>query len=377
MDIFTEVVHSGKFNDYFGAITCPIYQSSTYVEEEPGHHKGYQYSRLKNPTRDAYEDALACLEKTRYALSFSSGVAAEQAIIQLLEPKREVLVCENLYGGTKRLFNKLFSKYEINFIYLDMADLGLLEELALSKKPSMVWLESPSNPLLKIFDIKAISEISKKVGAIFVVDNTFASPIFQNPVLLGADISLHSSSKYIGGHSDVIGGAIMLENEDLFKKLKFIQFAAGSIPSPFECFLLLRSIKTLAIRMSQHEKNARAIAQYLLEHPKVEMVFYPGLPSHPNFELAKKQMRGFSGVVSFLYKGSNKEIFSFFKKLRLFKLAESLGGVESMIGYPYEMSHKSVEEKEKIKLGILPNLVRLSIGIEALEDLICDLDEAL
>lgn len=376
-DISTTVVHAGTSPEpVTGAVMTPIFQTSTYVQSEPGIHKGFDYSRADNPTRQALEEALAEIEGAKHGLAFSSGLAAEQVIIQLLKPGCEVLVCDDVYGGTGRLFRDLYAKYDIKFTFIDMSNMDEVEQ-AISDKTSMIWVETPTNPTLKIIDIKKMSEISKQYDAILTVDNTFASPIFQSPLKLGADIVVHSTTKYIGGHSDLIGGALMTSNEDLFKKLKFIQFAAGSVPSPFESFLLLRSIKTLAIRMDKHQSNALKVARFLESHSKVEQVFYPGLESHPQYELAKSQMNGYSGMVSFLVKGSYQNVINFTKKCAVFTLAESLGGVESLLNHPERMTHASVPEALRKKLGIGPNLLRLSIGIECPKDLIADLDQAL
>lgn len=374
---YTRVVHAGSHPEpSTGALMTPIFQTTTYAQEEPGVHKGYDYARAGNPTRKAYEEALAELEQARYGLSFSSGVAAEQAVIQLLEPGAQVLLCDDVYGGTKRLFIKLFSKYQLDFSFVDMTRAEQVER-AVSPKTRMLWLESPTNPILKIIDIRAMARIAKAHGALLVVDNTFASPIFQNPLSLGADVVVHSTSKYIGGHSDVVGGAIMTSNDGLYEKLKFTQFAGGSIPSPFECYLLLRSIKTLAVRMAQHEKNAIAVAEFLSSHPRVRQVFYPGLPNDPGYALAREQMRGFPGAVSFDLKGTYQDVVTFFRRLKIFVLAESLGGVESLVGHPEHMSHESVPPEERLRLGITPTLIRLSVGIESAADLIEDLRLAL
>ncbi|MCX6117112.1 MAG: PLP-dependent aspartate aminotransferase family protein [Proteobacteria bacterium] len=374
----TIAVHAGTVPDKnTGAIMTPIFMTSTYVQEAPGVHKGYDYSRADNPTREAHEKALAEIEVgASKALAFSSGLAAEQAIIQLLNPGDRVIVCDDVYGGTGRLFRRLFAKYNIDFQFVDMNDHELVRQTA-TKNTKLIWMESPTNPTMKVIDIKAMATIAKSVGALLVVDNTFASPYFQSPLLLGADIVLHSSTKYIGGHSDMIGGCVMMSRDDLFEQLKFIQFAAGSVPSPFESFLFLRSIKTLAIRMEQHAINALAVAEYLEKHSAVRKVYYPGLPSHPGHELAKRQMKGFSGMVSFDLAGNYDHVLKFLKKLKVFALAESLGGVESLINHPEKMTHASVPEELRRKLGIGPTLLRLSVGIEDPRDLIADLEQAL
>jgi cystathionine beta-lyase/cystathionine gamma-synthase len=375
--IYTLVVHAGtKPDPSTGAIMTPIYQTTTYQQSEPGVHKGYDYSRAGNPTRKAYEEALALLEGAECGLAFSSGVAAEQAVVQLLEPGTRVLVCNDVYGGTKRLFQGLFARYQLEFSYVDMTDVDAVRDAA-TGNTGLLWMESPTNPTLRIVDIQAMAEIARDCGALLAVDNTFATPVFQSPLKLGADIVTHSTSKYIGGHSDIVGGAIMTSSEEIYDKLKFIQFAAGSIPSPFECFMLLRSIKTLAVRMVRHERNALAVAEYLSSHTRVERVYYPGLVSDPGHELARRQMSGFGGVVSFQLAGTRDDVLAFFGKLKIFALAESLGGVESLAGYPAIMSHESVPRDQLQALGITPNLIRLAPGIESSRDLIADLKQAL
>ena len=374
---FTTTVHAGTEPDATtGAIMTPIFQTSTFVQQEPGVHKGYDYSRADNPTREAYEKALAALEGAKHALAFSSGLAAEQAIIQLLNPGDHVLVCDDVYGGTGRLFRRLFAKYNIEFEFVDMGNAEAVRGFV-KRNTALIWVETPTNPTMKLVDIKAMASVADSVGALLVVDNTFASPIFQSPLALGADIVIHSTTKYIGGHSDIIGGALMMSDEKLHGELKFIQFAAGAVPSPFEAFLLHRSIKTLAVRMAQHERNAMAVAEFLSTHKRVKKVYYPGLSTNPYHALAKKQMRGFSGMVSFDLNGTYADVVTFLKKLKIFALAESLGGVESLVNHPEKMTHASVPEELRQKLGIGPTLLRLSVGIEAAEDLIADLKQAL
>ena len=374
----TIAVHAGTEPDpRTGAIMTPIFMTSTYVQEAPGVHKGYDYSRADNPTREAHEKALTQIERgAKYALAYASGLAAEQAIIQTLNPGDRILVCDDVYGGTGRLFRRLFAKFNFDFQFIDMSDLDLVKKTA-NAQTTLIWVESPTNPTMKVIDIEAMSKIAKSVGAKLVVDNTFASPVFQSPLLMGADIVVHSSTKYIGGHSDMIGGALMVADKDLFDQLKFVQFAAGAVPSPFESFMMLRSIKTLAIRMEQHAKNAQAVAEFLEGHKKVKRVHYPGLKSHPQYELAKKQMSGFSGMVSFDLNGTYDDVLKFLKKLKVFALAESLGGVESLVNHPEKMTHASVPEELRKKLGIGPTLLRLSVGIEDVSDLIADLEQAL
>lgn len=373
---YTTAVHGGAEPEpVTGAIMTPIFQTSTFVQTAPGEHKGFDYSRADNPTRAALEVALAQIEGASFGLAFSSGLAAEQAIIQTLEPGCRVLVSDDVYGGTGRLFRQLFAKFGIEFKFVDMTDASELKE-KLSENTRMLWVETPSNPTLKIINIEKMAEIAQQVGAILVVDNTFPSPAFQSPLKLGADLVVHSTTKYIGGHSDLIGGAIMTSSSKLFEQLKFVQFAAGAVPSPFESFLLHRSIKTLAVRMQQHERNAFAVAEYLNSHSQVERVFFPGLETHPDHDVAKKQMSGFSGMLSFDLRGSYEQLVKFTSSLKVFSLAESLGGVESLINHPERMTHASVPESLRKKLGIGPSLLRLSVGIESSEDLVADLKQA-
>lgn len=373
----TRVVHAGVRSDPIsGAVIPAIYQTSTFQQKEPGVHQGWDYSRAGNPTRDFYEESLASLENAKYGLAFSSGLAAEQAIIQMLNPGDHVLVCDDVYGGTGRLFRTLYAKYGIEFSFIDMSEMQLIES-EIKKNTAMIWVETPTNPTLKIIDIAAVAKLAKKQKAILVVDNTFASPIFQQPLALGADIVVHSTTKYIGGHSDLIGGAVMTSNDELHQKVKYVQFAGGAVPSPFESFLLHRSIKTLAIRMQQHHQSATQIASFLSEHSKVSKVHFPGLKSHPNHAVALKQMTGFAGMLSFEIKGDYQQVIQFLDKLKIFTLAESLGGVESLINHPEKMTHASVPPELRKKLGIHSNLLRLSVGIEDVTDLIADLDAAL
>lgn len=373
---FTRCVHAGvEPEPITGAIMTPIFQTSTYVQKAPGVHSGWDYSRAGNPTRDALEASFAALEGAKYGLSFSSGLAAEQAIIQLLDPGSHILVCDDVYGGTGRLFRTLFAKYQLDFEFVDMTDTAALEQ-KLRPETKMIWVETPSNPLMKIIDIEALSAMAKKNSALLVVDNTFASPVFQSPLEMGADMVMHSTTKYIGGHSDIVGGAVMLSDDSLHEHLKYVQFAAGAVPGPFECFLLLRSVKTLAVRMQQHHVNGLKVANFLEQHKQVEALFHPGLPSHPFHELASKQMRGFSGMLSFRLKGDFEQTTKFVQALKVFELAESLGGVESLVNHPETMTHASVPEALRKELGIGPNLLRLSVGIESADDLIKDLDQA-
>lgn len=375
--ILTTAVHAGVEPDaQTGAVMPPIYTSSTFMQDAPGQHRGYDYSRAGNPSRDGLEKALAALEGARHALAFASGLAAEAAIIQTLEPGARVVVSDDVYGGTGRLFRRVFAKYGLDFRFIDMTSDSDVEQ-AITKDVRLVWLETPSNPMMKVVDIKKIATRARSKGALLVVDNTFASPVFQTPLALGADIVVHSTTKYIGGHSDLIGGALMVNDPRLAEDLRFIQFAAGAVPSPQDCYLLHRSIKTLPLRMLQHDRNARAVAEFLAGHSRVARLHYPGHQSSPYHALAKEQMRGFSGMVSFEIKGDYEVAVEFFRRLRIFTLAESLGGVESLANHPERMTHASVPEDLRRKLGIGPNLIRLSCGIESEHDLIQDLKHAL
>ena len=359
-----------------GATIVPIYQTSTFTQEEVNKNKGYEYSRVANPTRTALDACLASLEEGKYGLTFSSGLAAEHSILTLLRPGDNVIVPEDMYGGTYRLIKEIFEPYSITFTFIDFAD---IEQINKSFLPStkMVWIETPTNPTLKIFDIGAISELSHKKNAIVVVDNTFLSPFFQKPLLLGADIVVHSTTKYINGHSDIIGGAVILNSSELFKRIQLVQKSIGAVPSPFDSWLTLRGVKTLAIRMKQHELNAFQVARFLKNQPNVLEVFFPGLETHPGYEIAKKQMTGFGGVVSFKLKGGLQECNTFFKKLKIFQLADSLGGIESLANYSALMTHDYFPAELRQKIGVTDNLIRLSVGIENIDDLIQDLKNAL
>lgn len=375
--IYTRVVQAGAEPDpATGAVMPPISQATTFVQQSPGQFHRFEYSRSGNPSRAAYEAALASIEGAEHGLAFASGLAASQAILQLLEPGDRVLVCDDVYGGTGRLFRRLFAKYGIIFHFIDMTDPELLAS-AWDETTRMVWIETPTNPTLKVIDIEAAVGLARQNDSLVVVDNTFATPIFQRPLELGADLVLHSTTKYIGGHSDFVGGAIMTSDDELQQKLYFIQYAAGAVPSPFECFLAHRSIKTLALRMAQHDRNAHAVAEFLDAHPRVVKVNYPGLPNHPQHDLARRQMRGFSGIVTFVLDGDYDDVVRMLSRLELFHLAESLGGVESLINHPEQMTHASVPAELRAKLGIGPNLLRLSVGIEDADDLVADLKNAL
>jgi cystathionine beta-lyase/cystathionine gamma-synthase len=359
-----------------GATIMPIYQTSTFTQEEVNKHKGYEYSRVANPTRSALDKCLASLEEGKYGLSFASGLAAEHAIFTILKPGDNVIVPEDMYGGTYRLIKEFLEPINISFTFTDFTDLKAIEK-SFAPSTKMVWIETPTNPTLKIFDIQEISSLAHKKNAITVVDNTFASPYFQKPLLLDADIVVHSTTKYINGHSDIIGGAVIMNNEDLYKKVLLAQKSIGAVPSPFDSWLILRGLKTLAIRMQQHEKNAFLIARFLEKHPNVEKVFFPGFESHPGHDIAKKQMTGFGGVVSFRIKGGLNEANTFFKKLKIFQLADSLGGVESLANYSALMTHDYFSAELRKKIGVTDNLIRLSVGIEHIDDLTEDLKNAL
>jgi cystathionine gamma-lyase len=374
--IETLCVHAGvEPDEATGAIMTPIYQTSTYVQRGPGDHKGYDYSRGGNPTRTALENALAAVEGANHAISFSSGLAAEQAIIQTLDPGDHVLVSQDVYGGTGRLFRRLFAKYGIEFEFIDLRDPAHVGQ-RVRAETRMIWAETPTNPLMQIVDIEALGGIARKAGARLVVDNTFCSPVLQRPLELGADIVVHSTTKYIGGHSDLIGGAVMLNDEGVAEQIRFVQFAGGAVNSPLEAFLLLRSIKTLAIRMHRHSENALAFARALEESGTFKSVLYPGLESHPQHELARRQMSGFSGMVSVYLDGGLERVTRFLQALKIFALAESLGGVESLVNHPETMTHASVPPELRAELGINSGLVRFSVGIEKVEDLIDDVRRA-
>ena len=374
----TKFIHAGAEPDpSTGAIMTPIYQTSTYVQAAPGKHKGYEYARSQNPTRKALEDALAIIENGKYGLAFSSGVAATDAVIKLLAPGDEVIAANDMYGGTYRLFSKIFEKFGIKFHYIDMQNADNLRPY-INSNTKLIWTETPTNPLMNIFDIAAIAQIAKEHNILLCVDNTFASPYLQNPLDLGADIVMHSSTKYLGGHSDVIQGGLMMNDADLREKLFFIQKSCGAVPGPMDCFLVLRGIKTLHVRMQRHCENGRTIAHFLRQHPAVERVYWCGFEDHPNFSIAQKQMRDFGGMMSFTLKNDSIENATrVLSSTNLFSLAESLGGVESLINHPASMTHSSIPREERIKNGLTDSLIRLSVGIEDAEDLIADLNKAI
>ncbi len=370
----TRAIHAGQEPDpSTGAVIVPIYQTSTFAQTAVGEHKGYEYARTGNPTRTALEQALAALDGGAHALAFASGLAAETTIMLTLATGDHVICGDDVYGGTFRLFDKIFARFGLKFDYIDTSDPDRVEA-AIRPETRMIWLETPTNPLLKLADIAAITTIARPHGILTVVDNTFASPYFQRPLDLGADISLYSTTKYMGGHSDVVGGAVVLSNQELYQQLKFLQNAAGGVPGPFDCWLVLRGLKTLAVRMRAHEANAMAIAQFLAEHPAVEQVIYPGLPAHPQHALARRQMCGFGGMISLVLRGGEAAAREMVARTKLFTLAESLGGVESLIELPAAMTHASVAGS---LLEVPAGLVRLSVGIEDQADLIADLEAAI
>lgn len=367
----TEAIHQAQEPDEAtGAVIPPIYATSTYAQIEPGIlRQGFDYSRADNPTRRRLEQALAALEGARHGATFASGVAATSALLTLLEPGDHVLAIDDTYGGTYRLFERIYRKYGIDFTYADLSD---LKNVKLRERTKFIWLETPTNPLLKICDIAGVAE--RKRDALLVVDNTFASPYLQRPIELGADVVLHSMTKYLGGHSDIIGGALLLNDQSLYERLKFVQLSVGAVPSPFDCWLVHRGLKTLALRMKAHSENGLAVARVLAEHPKVRRVYYPGLENHPNHHVAARQMSGYSGMVSFELDG---DVRRFIRELKLFTLAESLGGVESLVNHPAVMTHASIPREERLHRGIGDDLIRLSVGIEHPDDLIADLNHAL
>ncbi|TME25486.1 MAG: cystathionine gamma-synthase [Chloroflexi bacterium] len=373
----TRAIHAGQDPDSStGAVVVPIYQTSTFAQDAVGKHKGYEYSRTRNPTRTALEACIAALEGGRQGLAFASGMAAETVIMHLLEPGDHTVAVDDLYGGTYRLFRRVLEPTGLSFSFVDGSDLQAVER-ALTERTRMVWVESPTNPLLKLVDIEAVSRLAHARQALLVVDNTFMSPYFQRPLALGADIVVHSATKYLGGHSDVIGGALVVNREDLAERLAFLQNAVGGVPGPLDAWLVLRGLKTLAIRMREHDRNARLVAAFLSEHPKVVRVFYPGLPSNPQRDLARRQMSGFGGMISFEVKGGLDAARRVVERTQLFTLAESLGGVESLIELPAAMTHSSIPAETRRAHGVADGLVRLSVGIEDVADLISDLDRAL
>jgi cystathionine gamma-lyase len=395
MDFETKVIHAGVEPDPLtGAVMTPIYQTSTYAQESPGHHRGYEYSRTDNPTRTVLQTQLAELESATHTLVFSSGLASIDAVLNLLQAGDHVIAGDDLYGGTYRVFDKVAAHRGIAFSFVDLRDEAKLRQ-AFTQSTKLVWFESPTNPMMNVIDIRSVTQIAREHGALSAVDNTFMSPYFQRPLELGADISMHSMTKYLNGHSDVVMGALMIRDKEmksprkvwsdpdfsapktLYARLKFLQNAIGATPGPFDCFLVLRGIKTLAVRMQRHAENAGHIARFLESHPKVERVLYPGLESHPGHAIAERQTSGFGGMMTFFIRGGLPEARKFLENVKLFTLAESLGGVESLIEHPAIMTHASIPAEKRREIGILDNLVRVSVGIESANDLIADLDQAL
>ena len=380
MKFNTKTIHGGqKPEEATGAVMPPIFQTSTFAQSSPGKHKGYGYARGANPTRTALENSFAAIENGTNGFAFASGMAAIDCVLRLLKPGDKIIAGDDLYGGTYRMFTQLFQKYGLEFSYVDMNSVENVTN-AITQKTKLIWIETPTNPLMKIADIQAISSAVKNINTdiLIAVDNTFATPYLQQPLDLGADIVMHSATKYLGGHSDVIMGALIVKEEKLAKEIHFIQFAAGAIAGPMDSFLVLRGIKTLHIRMQRHCENGKAVAEFLENHPKVGTVYFPGLENHLGHKIAKKQMKDFGGMVSFKLKDESKEAtFKFLENTKLFTLAESLGGVESLVNHPVTMSHASIPEQERLKIGITDSLVRLSVGIEDIEDLLADLEQAL
>jgi cystathionine beta-lyase/cystathionine gamma-synthase len=378
MKFGTKAIHAGvKPDPSTGAIMTPIYQTTTYVQEEVGKHKGYEYARSKNPTRDALESSIAALENGRYAACFGSGLAAIDCLLKMFDPGDEIISTNDLYGGTYRLFKTVFEKYGLKFHFVGMQDATAIEE-HINSKTKLIWIESPTNPMMSIIDIKACADIAKKHDILLGVDNTFATPYLQQPLDLGADVVMHSATKYFGGHSDVVMGALVCKNAEIAKEMYRIQNSSGAICGPMDAFLVLRGIKTLHLRMQRHCENGRDIAAFLRTHPKVNNVYWPGFKDHPNHDIAQKQMRDYGGMISFDLIGNRLEdALKLLKKLKVFSLAESLGGVESLCGHPATMTHAAIPKEEREKIGVVDSLIRLSVGVEDAEDLIKDLEQAL
>ena len=378
MKFGTKTIHAGVEPDpSTGAIMTPIFQTSTYVQKSPGDHKGYEYSRTHNPTRTALQNSIAALENGKHGLCFSSGLGAIDAIVKLFSPGDEIISSNDLYGGSYRIFTKIFAKYGIKFHFVSMDNPDDIRQY-INENTKFIWIETPTNPMMNIVDIEAVSKIAKEQNILVGVDNTFATPYLQNPLDLGADLVMHSATKYLGGHSDVVMGAIVVNDDQLAEDLAFIQNACGATPGPQDCFLVLRGIKTLHVRMERHCQNGKTVAFYLKNHPKVDKVFWPGFESHPNYEVASKQMRNFGGMISFTIKGDRKEdAIKVLENLKYFVLAESLGGVESLCGHPATMTHASIPREEREKVGLTDSLIRLSVGIEDAEDLVNDITSAL
>ncbi|SIP97903.1 cystathionine gamma-synthase [Maribacter ulvicola] len=374
----TKTIHGGQRPDKaYGAVIPPIYQTSTYAQTTPGGHKGYQYSRSANPTRTALENSLASIEGGEFGLAFGSGLAAIDAIIKLLEPGDEVISTNDLYGGTYRIFKTIFEKYGIVFHFVGMQGVEAVRE-QINSKTKLIWVETPTNPMMNIINIKAVVALTKGTDILLAVDNTFATPYLQKPLELGADIVMHSATKYLGGHSDTVVGALVVKDKELADKLYFIQKASGAVCGPMDSFLVLRGIKTLHVRMQRHCENGKAIAEYLKTNPKIEKVYWPGFGDHPNHVVAKEQMKDFGGMISFVPKGGSYDnAIKIVEKLQVFTLAESLGGVESLVGHPASMTHESIPKEERLRIGVVDALIRLSVGIEDVDDLIADLEQAI
>lgn len=377
MNFNTKVIHGGQHHEpATGSVNVPVFLTSTFAQTSPGVHSGYEYSRAANPTRQALEDSLASIENGARGLAFGSGLAAIDCVLKLLNPGDEVVAVDDLYGGTYRMFTRLFEKYQLKFTFVNFDDVSKIADV-ITDKTKLIWVETPTNPLMKLVDIKAVVEIAKGKDILVAVDNTFATPYLQRPIDMGADIVMHSATKYLGGHSDVIAGALIAKDAELGDKLHFIQFASGGILGPHDSYLVLRGIKTLALRVQRHSENGMAVARYLESHPAVDKVIYPGLESHPQYELAKAQMKDFGGMVSFTFKsGKQEDAVKFLEQVKVFTLAESLGGVESLANHPALMTHASIPAEKRAELGITDDLVRLSVGIEDAEDLIADLERA-
>ena len=371
-------IHGGQAPDpAYGAVMPPIYQTSTYAQTTPGGHKGFEYSRTHNPTRQALEKSLASIENGKHGLAFASGLAAMDAVMKLLHPGDEVISTNDLYGGSYRLFTKIFEAYGLKFHFVDMNDLANVEA-AINGNTKLIWVETPTNPMMNVVDIEAVAQLAKKNNLRLAVDNTFASPYLQQPLNFGADIVMHSATKYLGGHSDIVLGSLVVNDDDLHERLAFIQNASGAVPGPMDSFLTLRGIKTLHVRLQRHCENGKAVAEYLAAHPKIEKVYWPGFETHPNHDVAKKQMKDFGGMLSFIPKGADyKAAIKIVENLKLFTLAESLGGVESLAGHPASMTHASIPKEEREKSGVVDALIRLSVGIEDAQDLIDDLANAI
>ena len=374
----SKVIHGGQKPDKaYGAVMPPIYQTSTYAQTSPGEHMGFEYSRSGNPTRAALENALASIENGNFGLAFASGLAAMDAVIKLLEPGDEVISTNDLYGGSYRLFRQVFEKYGIKFHFVGMQEVSKIAAL-INSNTKLIWVETPTNPMMNVIDLQAVSELAKSNKLLMAVDNTFATPYLQQPLDLGADIVMHSATKYLGGHSDVVVGALVVRDEALADKLYFIQNASGAVCGPMDSFLVLRGIKTLHVRMQRHCENGKLIAEYLQSHPKIEKVYWPGFKNHPNHDVATRQMKAYGGMISFVPKGSSfKDAIAIVEKLKVFTLAESLGGVESLAGHPASMTHASIPKNEREKSGVVDSLIRLSVGIEDARDLIADLEQAI